>query len=156
MPNIEEAIIDLIKLLNQHKVRYMIVGAVAVGFYGFMRATHDIDFWVEYTPTKINDILAKHNYKLKKEYPEHNVYVKDDIEFDIFFGFPMLDFDSSYKSRKKVSVSKVRINIISKEDLVLTKSFGKPRSKDLIDIEEITKSQPPTPKGVGMFREEYG
>jgi hypothetical protein len=36
---------DFIRLLNQKRVKYMIVGGYAVAYYGYPRYTGDIDFF---------------------------------------------------------------------------------------------------------------
>jgi len=38
---------DLFKILNEEKVKYLIVGAYAVTFYSEPRYTKDLDIWVE-------------------------------------------------------------------------------------------------------------
>jgi len=35
-----------LKLLNEHEVRYLLIGGYAVGYYGYVRATADMDLWV--------------------------------------------------------------------------------------------------------------
>lgn len=40
---------DFIRLLNQHHVRYLIVGGEAVIYYGYARLTGDVDFFFETT-----------------------------------------------------------------------------------------------------------
>jgi hypothetical protein len=37
---------EFIKLLNSHKVDYLIIGGYAVGYHGYVRATADIDIWI--------------------------------------------------------------------------------------------------------------
>jgi hypothetical protein len=37
---------DFIKFLNEHKVRYLLIGGWAVGIYGNPRATKDIDYLI--------------------------------------------------------------------------------------------------------------
>lgn len=36
---------ELLKLLNAHNVEYLLVGGYAVGSYGYVRATADLDNW---------------------------------------------------------------------------------------------------------------
>jgi hypothetical protein len=35
---------EFLKLSNDHEVEYLLIGGYAVGFHGYPRATHDIDF----------------------------------------------------------------------------------------------------------------
>src|SRR5438552_2401453 len=37
---------EFLRLLNAHRVDYLIVGGYAVGFHGHPRATADIDIWI--------------------------------------------------------------------------------------------------------------
>lgn len=41
---------EFLELLNYHKVKYVIVGAHAVGIYSRRRSTGDLDILVEVTP----------------------------------------------------------------------------------------------------------
>jgi phage replication-related protein YjqB (UPF0714/DUF867 family) len=43
---------EFIQLLNEHKVRYLVVGGYAVIIHGYPRITKDIDIWV--APQKDN------------------------------------------------------------------------------------------------------
>ena len=37
---------DFLRLLNSKKVEYLLIGGYAVGYYGYSRATADIDIWI--------------------------------------------------------------------------------------------------------------
>lgn len=41
---------EFLKLLNNHHVEYLLIGGYAVGYYGYPRATNDIDFWIAVHP----------------------------------------------------------------------------------------------------------
>ena len=49
---------DLLKLFNDHRVRYVVVGGYAVGHYGAPRYTGDIDLFVAPTEDNATRILA--------------------------------------------------------------------------------------------------
>jgi phage replication-related protein YjqB (UPF0714/DUF867 family) len=36
---------EFLSLLNSHQAEYLLVGGYAVGFYGYPRATNDMDIW---------------------------------------------------------------------------------------------------------------
>ncbi|MDF1593606.1 MAG: hypothetical protein P1P89_19020 [Desulfobacterales bacterium] len=38
---------DFLRLLNLHRVKYLLVGGYAVGYHGCPRATADMDIWIE-------------------------------------------------------------------------------------------------------------
>lgn len=50
--------LELLTLLNQHQVKYILVGGLAVDFCGYSRATHDVDIIIEYSKTNINLLLS--------------------------------------------------------------------------------------------------
>ena len=49
---------DLLALLNEHKVEYIIVGAYALAFHGAPRFTGDIDIYVNPTKENANRIVS--------------------------------------------------------------------------------------------------
>ncbi len=44
----------LLKSLNAHSVRYVVIGATAFPVHGYARATLDIDFFIEPTPVNVD------------------------------------------------------------------------------------------------------
>jgi len=40
---------DFLRLLTFHGVEYLVVGGYAVGYYGYPRATGDLDIWIALT-----------------------------------------------------------------------------------------------------------
>lgn len=57
---------EFIALLNEHKVRYLIVGGFAYSFYAEPRFTKDIDFFVEASTDnadKMLNVLEKFEFK---------------------------------------------------------------------------------------------
>ena len=49
--------LDFIRTLNAHAVEYMLVGGYAVGMYGHVRATTDIDFFYRVTSENIERLM---------------------------------------------------------------------------------------------------
>ena len=41
---------EFLKLLNSNNVEYLLIGGYAVGIYGHIRATNDLDIWVNIGP----------------------------------------------------------------------------------------------------------
>ena len=41
---------DFLKLLNLRQVEYLLIGGYAVGYYGYVRATVDMDIWIAIHP----------------------------------------------------------------------------------------------------------
>ena len=51
-------IVDLLQALNEANVRFLVVGAYAVGVHGHPRATKDFDVWVEASEANAPRVLA--------------------------------------------------------------------------------------------------
>lgn len=49
---------DLLQLLGEHGVRFLVVGGYAVAAHGHPRYTKDLDIWVEPTPDNARRIVA--------------------------------------------------------------------------------------------------
>ncbi len=49
---------EFVGLLNNHDVRYLIVGGYAVGFHGHARYTKDLDVWIEATPANVDALMG--------------------------------------------------------------------------------------------------
>jgi hypothetical protein len=56
---------EFLKLLNSNRVEYLLIGGYAVGIYGHIRATNDLDIWVNVSPenaTKIERALRQFGF----------------------------------------------------------------------------------------------
>jgi len=56
---------EFIQLLNEHKVRYLVIGGYAVALHGHPRYTKDLDIWVEMEPNnakRLMDALTEFGY----------------------------------------------------------------------------------------------
>ena len=64
---------EFLQLLNSKKIEYLVIGGYAVGYYGYPRATGDMDVWIginDQTATKMVEALKEFGFdppELKKE-----------------------------------------------------------------------------------------
>ena len=49
---------EFLKLLNAHQVEYLLIGGYAVGYYGYPRATVDMDIWIAMNPANADRIIT--------------------------------------------------------------------------------------------------
>ena len=49
---------EFLKLLEDHKVHYLLIGGYAVGYYGYPRATADMDIWIAIHPDNAQKIVS--------------------------------------------------------------------------------------------------
>lgn len=138
---------ELLKLLNQNKVEYLVVGAYALGFYGSPRNTGDIDIWIgtgEENAKKMVKALADFGFSslgyTEKEFLEKDTVIQlgvPPVRIDILMSISGLEFEEAYKNRKAFDAGELLINYISKEDFIKNKKAAG-RLKDLADIERLT------------------
>ena len=50
--------IDMLSAFLEEKVEFMIVGAVAMAFHGYVRSTGDIDFWIRISDENAERVWA--------------------------------------------------------------------------------------------------
>ncbi len=138
---------ELLKLLNENQVEYLVVGAFALGFYGSPRNTGDIDVWIrigEENAKRMTKVFAEYGFA-SLGYTEKDFLEKDSIiqlgvqpiRIDILMSVSGLEFDDAYKNRKVFNAGELLINYISKEDFIKNKKASG-RLKDLADIERLT------------------
>ena len=76
---------EFIELLNENKVRYLVVGGYAVAFHGHPRYTKDIDVWIELSPdnaNKILDALKKFGFGSLGLKPKPDDFLESDQKFE--------------------------------------------------------------------------
>ncbi|MBK8552521.1 MAG: hypothetical protein IPL53_16220 [Ignavibacteria bacterium] len=118
---------EFIKLLNESKVEYVVVGAFALAFHGLPRYTGDIDFWVnnsEENSKKVYSCIKKFGFPMT-DVTERD-FMSDDLIFqigyppvriDIITGVSGLNFENSFKNKKIRKSGAIKINYINIEDL---------------------------------------
>ena len=139
---------DFIHFLNQEGVRFLIVGGYAVVHYSEPRYTKDLDLWIE--PTLKN---SKALYRALQKFGapvsaiDHTTFTVPGTIYiigappsriDLINKIGKLEFGKAWKNRVKVSLFGEQIQIISKEDLILTKkAAGRPQ--DELDLKKLLK-----------------
>lgn len=138
----------VIKALNKHRLKYLVIGGIAVNLYGLTRLTRDLDLLIDVSAENLerfvkilNDLGYRTNIPrskwekltaiafLNKEDPTEKV--------DIFLKNP-IDFKKAHKDRKVFVAGGIRISCISFEDLIKMKKRSD-RIRDLIDIGSLKR-----------------
>ncbi|MHA1798539.1 MAG: DUF6036 family nucleotidyltransferase [Candidatus Helarchaeota archaeon] len=153
---------DVIKALFQKRIKYLIVGGLAVNLYGVPRVTLDIDLIVSMEKgniVKLNQALKKLNFIprlpvnpddlanteiLKKWIDEKNLkafsFYNKNEEFkviDIIITHP-LDFENAYKHKVTKKIGSIELYLVSIDDLIKMKqSINRPQ--DISDINLLKK-----------------
>ena len=141
---------DLLKLLNRHKVQYLIVGAYAVIYYAEPRYTKDMDIWVNPridNAQRVWKALKKFGAPLKGIQPEdfskkglvYQVGVAP-IRVDIMMGIPGIEFAPAWKRRSFGSFEGVKVNIIGIDELIKNKKASN-RKLDKVDLDSLLSNK---------------
>lgn len=136
---------ELIQLLNDNNVDYILVGGYAVILYGYIRTTGYLDLWIHRTESNYDRFIkAATAFGLPtKEFTKDKFLNNTDI--DVFsFGRPpsgldiMLDvkgltFSDAFKKSIWYETDGIKVRLIHYNHLIeAKKSAGRP--KDLVDI----------------------
>jgi predicted nucleotidyltransferase len=137
---------EFLKLLNEHNVEYLLVGGYAVGYYGYPRATADMDIWIAIKPlnaVKIVAALKEFGFDVPELLPE--LFLKEDqiirlgvppIRIEIATSLSGVSFEKCYAERLVDVLDGVPVNLISLENLKTNKKAAG-RYKDLSDLEYL-------------------
>lgn len=137
---------EFLKLLNAHKVEYLLIGGYAVGYYGYPRATADIDIWIAMNPAnaeKVVTVLKKFGFNDPGLSPE--VFLKEKqiirmgvppVRIELATTISGVDFDECYTRRLTVELDGVKANIISLSHLKANKKASG-RHQDIADLEHL-------------------
>jgi hypothetical protein len=145
---VEKDFEEFIKLLNFHKVKYLVVGAFALIYYTHPRNTGDIDFFVETSPENAKKILRVLNdFGFESLDLKEEDFVKPDsiIQFgfipnriDIITEISGITFDEAYRNKVEGKIGNQEVSFISPADLLRNKKAAK-RTKDVADAELLEK-----------------
>jgi len=138
---------EFLKLLNSKQVEYLIIGGWAVGYYGYPRATGDLDVWISRTEenaVKLVGVLKEFGFdvpNLSSElFKKGNQVTRlglPPMRIEILTTISGVSFDECFRNRETIIIDEVKINMIGLEDLKKNKSSAK-RYKDLDDFENLS------------------
>jgi hypothetical protein len=146
IPTLPSDFKEFLKLLNSHGVEYLIVGGYAVGYYGYPRATGDLDIWVARTPQNAQKLVAaikEFGFDVPELSPE--LFLKENrvirmgappFRIEIVTSASGVTFEECYAARTQAVLDDVQANIISLDHLKANKRAAG-RYKDLDDLEHL-------------------
>jgi len=137
---------DFLKLLNSHGVKYLIVGGYAVGYYGYPRATGDMDVWIAVdAENAAKTASALCAFGMPKDEVTETLFLQEDaiirigippVRIEIITNASGVDFSDCYEHRVLVKINEITVNFISLDDLKRNKKACG-RHKDLDDLEHL-------------------
>lgn len=141
---------DFLKSLSDHKVKYILVGGMAVILHGHARVTGDMDIWVECKLENYERLVkAFHQFGMPifdmtaerfLNNKEQDVFSfgRNPVGIDIMTAVKGLDFDDTYQLSTIYEDDGLPIRMIHINHLIQAKRAAG-RLKDLDDINQLQK-----------------
>jgi len=139
---------EMLQLLLEEEVDFLIVGAYAMAAHGFPRATGDLDLWVkaeENNSRKLFRALAKFGAPLDQI--KQNEFISEGIIFqigviprriDIITKIDGVEYNKANESKKNVEIEGLNLPVLSLNDLIENK-LATGREKDKLDAQMLKK-----------------
>lgn len=123
---------EIATLFCRHHIPFLLSGSFAVSYWGYPRATHDIDFVLEFSRDK-QAVLAQALRSLSKDYLQ-DVWQLQEKPFTFYSLYHsltstkvdlwlngVLDFQREWGRRRETIFQRIPLAFTSAEDLILTK-----------------------------------
>ncbi len=138
---------EFLSLLNDHDVRYLLVGGYAVGFHGYVRYTKDLDVWIAISQSNAEQaaraIEAFADVKVdpsKFLSPRLLLQIGNPpTRIELLTEVDGVEFDECYEQRETILADGLPINLISLADLRKNKLASK-RPQDLADLDNLPEN----------------
>jgi hypothetical protein len=137
---------DLLALLNENKVEYLIVGAYALAFYGAPRYTGDIDVFVRPHPEnaqRVLDALIDFGFEFSNlavdDFCTPNRVVQlgvPPVRIDMITSISGVSWEEANESKAQGVYGDVPVYFIGRKQYLANKRASG-RKKDLADIEAL-------------------
>ena len=138
---------DFLRLLNSHRVEYLLIGGYAVCYHGYYRNTNDIDLWVAVHPEnarKLVGLIREFGFdvpELKEElFRQKGRVIRMGVEptrIELLTEISACEFAGCYARRIEGTMDGIPVRIISRSDLIRNK-LKSGRLKDLDDAQKLS------------------
>lgn len=137
---------DMLHVLSDENVKFILIGAYAMAAHGYPRATMDIDIWIMPSPENADAV-----FKALQRFgaPLQNL-TKEDLQtdgtifqigvaprrVDIITGVSGLRFEETYQKSLLINIEGIDVRIPAIDDLICNKQ-ATGRAKDMADVEAL-------------------
>lgn len=142
---------EFLNLLNSSGIEYLLIGGYAVGLYGHVRPTKDMDIWVATDPAnldRLRSVLEHFGFRpgslpvplfdpprtlLRMGMPPNRLEILSEIAG--------VEFSDCYPRRQWMDLDGVAVSVLDLNDLKKNKS-ATGRARDAADVEKLSKHRP--------------
>lgn len=137
---------EFLKLLNKNEVEYLLIGGYAVGYYGYVRATADMDIWIAANEENAERVVtALEDFGFTSAVISREIFLQADnivrmgvppFRLELLNTISGVEFAECYAERVMDTIDEVEVSIISLRHLKINK-LASGRLKDLADVEHL-------------------
>jgi hypothetical protein len=141
---------EFLRLLRVHGVEYLLIGGWAVGYYGYPRATDDLDVWIAIATGNARQVVAAlRDFGFDEPELGEALFLQDDqlirmgiapLRIEVLTSISGVEFDECYSERREVTLDDEPVSLISLRHLKLNKKASG-RLKDLNDLEHLPENE---------------
>ena len=141
---------DILLSLKNFEVRYLVVGAWALGAYGLPRATGDLDIFIEKSVSNSRKmVMALEHFGVPPGELDRDFFARDvlfrmgvpPLQLEVFTMISGVSFEAAYQNRESLKFDNLEVPCISLRDLLKNKRASG-RAKDQLDVEIILQRFP--------------
>jgi hypothetical protein len=137
---------EFLQCLNARGVEYLVIGGHAVGFYGYPRATADLDVWIAVNLRNASLVVtALRDFGFDVPDVTPDLFLREDRvvrmgvapnRIEIQTGIDGVSFHDCYPRRALAELDGMPVSFISLPDLKANKKASA-RNKDLADLDHL-------------------
>ncbi len=143
---------DMLSAFSDERVEFMVVGAFALAAHGVVRATGDIDLWIQRSAENADRVLRA----LVRFGAPVSTINRDDLQapdtvlqigvapsrVDILTSIDGLDFADAEPNREYIQVEELLIPVIGRADLIANKkATGRPQDRADVELLEASRTR---------------
>ena len=135
---------EFLRLLNSNNVEYLLIGGYAVNYYGYARATADLDVWISIdagNAQRVAQVLRDFGFRDAEATaflaPRKIIRMGvPPVRLEILTSISGVEFAECYAHRVEVDIDGVPVKLIQLDDLKRNKAASG-RIKDRLDLEQL-------------------
>jgi hypothetical protein len=137
---------EFLRLLTSHQVEYLLIGGYAVSYYGYPRATGDMDIWVAVAPQNAQRLVqALNDFGFGSADVSDETFLAENkiirmgnppFRIEILTSISGVEFAECYIHRVAGVIDGVGVNLINLDHLKQNKRASG-RYKDLNDLDHL-------------------
>ncbi|MGK7390320.1 MAG: hypothetical protein ACNS60_08210 [Candidatus Cyclobacteriaceae bacterium M2_1C_046] len=137
---------EFIHQLNDKQVKYLIIGGYAMGVYGHIRATKDLDIFID---TSDENVLKLKQACIAFQIPEEQISLRmfqipqivdigdEPFKIEILKKLDVIDFNYAYERRNIIYIENLELSIASIDDMIHLKEAAIKERNESRDQEDL-------------------